>query len=319
MKITIRQVRGFLALADTGSFTQAADRIGLSQPTLSQAIRDLEQNVGATLFDRTTRTVCLSEAGMAFQAGASRSLRELENAVSEVRALAELRGGRIRIASPPHMAGSLLPYAISDFNEEYPDVHVEISDVTVEQMLQRLRENQVDIAIGTIPSSSADLRVTRLFQEELMILCRHDHALTRIDSPSWADAERHPSVALVRGSGLRELTDSGFEQAGITYRPRWEVEQISTILGMLAKGLGTAILPRSALIGAEARGIVAIALNTPRVTRDISHACLSNRTLSPASAAFILQLRNVLQRVSIPVHPDRTFGNDSQTVKQAER
>ena len=293
--ITLRHIRAFLAVTETGSFTLAAERIGLGQSTLSQTIRDLEAEVGAKLFDRTTRLVELSEAGQAFLPGARRSIAELEAAVGQVREISELRRGWLRVAGPPFMAGSLLPRAVAAFNRDNPNVRVILSDVTVEEMVARLKDGRVDLCIGTFHATDADVRATKLLKEDLMIFCHGDHPLARMAAPGWPEVACFPSVTLVRNSGLRELIDAGFKSAGVTYQPQWEVEQISTILGMVAQRLSVAILPRSATLGSDLRDLVALPLTGPTVSREISCLQMANRTLSPAGQAFVAEVRRVFR------------------------
>lgn len=305
MKITSRQLKAFLVLADTGNFSRTAEHIGLSQPTLSQIIRDLESELGASLFDRTTRRVELTEAGRTFRGGALRTLKEMERTFSDVRDLTELRRGRLRVAGPPFLAATILPRAVAAFARLHPGVRVEISDVTNDEMLIRLMDGRADLCIGTIPLGQADVRSIPLLSEDMMIFCLKDHPLTKINAPGWADAARFPTITLVRGSGLRELVDLGFSRAGVEFRPQWEVEQITTIFGMLAENLGIAILPRYTILGAHETHVLALPLTEPRIVRKISCVHPASRTLSAAGQTFIKQLRLVLRRAGVATEPER--------------
>lgn len=303
MKITLRQINAFLAVAESGSFSRTAERIGLSQPTLSQTIRNLEAELGATLFDRTTRKVELSETGLIFRAGALRTIRELEGALSEVRDMTLLKRGLLRVAGPPFLASTILPRAVAAFSREYPGIDIDVSDVTNDEMLLRLKDGRIDLCIGTILEGQADVRSTPLLHEDMMVFCPADHPLTTMDAPSWAEAAAFPVVTFVRGSGLRELVEDGFANAGVTFRPAWEVEQISTIFGFLTENLGVAILPQYTILAAETRQIVMLPLTNPRIARNISCIQPANRTLSPAGVAFIRQLRMVLRQAGISTEP----------------
>lgn len=304
MKVTVRQIEAFLALAESGSFSLAAEKIGLSQPSLSKAIRDLEEAVGASLFHRTTRRVELSQAGLAFLGGATRTMDELQGALTEVRDTAHLRRGRMRIAAPPFLASTVLPRAISAFAQDYPGLRIELADVTNQEMLSRLNDGLVDIGFGTLPPGHWEVRTTPLLNEPMVAFCPAGHPLTRIPNPSWADAAKFECIALVRGSGLRELVELAFEKAGEVFTPRWELEQIFTVLGMLSAGIGIAILPRYTALGIQNQAIVSLPLAGPGVSREISCIFPARRSISPAGAAFIDRLRSELRHSGIVPESD---------------
>lgn len=304
MKITFRQLNAFLVLAETCNFSRTAERIGLSQPTLSQIIRDLETELGTSLFDRTTRRVELTEAGRTFRKGAVRTFEELEQTFSDVRNLTELREGRLRVAAPPFLAATILPRAVAAFTRLHPGVKVEISDVTNDEMLIRLMDGRVDLCIGTMTPGQTDLRSMPLLSEDMMVFCLKDHPLAAGDATDWREAVRFPCITLVRGSGLRELVEQGFARAGVDFQPQWEVEQITTIFGMLAENLGIAILPRYTILGVHNTHVIALPLGEPHIVRKISCVYPASRSLSPAGYTFIKQLRAVLLRAGVPPDPD---------------
>jgi len=306
MKVTVRQIEAFLALAELGSFSLAADRIGLSQPSLSKSIRDLEEEVGASLFHRTTRRVELSHAGLAFLGGATRVMDELQGALTEVRDTARLRRGRLRIAAPPFLASTVLPRTISSFAEEFPGLRIELADVTNQEMLSRLNDGLVDIGFGTLPPGHWDVRTTPLLNEPMVAFCPGGHPLTRMSAPGWADVAQYECITLVRGSGLRELVELGFEKAGANFTPRWELEQIFTIFGMLSAGIGIAILPRYTALGIQHHDIVSLPLSGPSVGREISCIFPARRSINPAGGAFIERLRSELRRSGLV--PEKDLG-----------
>ena len=120
--VTLKQVTAFLAVADAGSFTSAAERLKIAQPALSQAVRELEAELGLRLFDRTTRRVELTVAGREFREATARVVGDLDFAIRNARDLASRRRGRIVVAAPPLLAANVLPSAIRDFARDYPDL-----------------------------------------------------------------------------------------------------------------------------------------------------------------------------------------------------
>lgn len=136
MKITIKQIQQFLAVAELGSFSRASMRFGTTQPALSQAIRDLEAE--------------LADAGRDFQNSATKVIEELERAVEGVHMLAQRRRGRLRIAAPPLLAAVVLPHAVAEFQMSYPGMSVQLADVGTEQIVESVRSGKADCGLGTL-------------------------------------------------------------------------------------------------------------------------------------------------------------------------
>lgn len=299
MRPTIRQLECFQAVVELGNFSRAAERLGMSQPALSQAVRDLEESLGTKLFDRTTRRVELTEAGRVFRASALGGLDEIDRAVALVHDLSELRRGRVRIAAPPLLAATALPKAIARIAALHPGLEIRLEDLGTDMIVEQLREGQADLGVGTFPPGTEGLTLTPVLRDHLSVFMAARHPLACRARLRWAELAELQIVALGRESGLRLLAEMGFEMARTAFRPSHEVHQIHTALGLVAELDAVTILPDYVAGAFHGRAFRAVPLVDPQLSRDIVLARPRDRAPSPATAAVATLLVQAL-RLSIP-------------------
>lgn len=297
MRITLKQIEAFLAVADSGNFSRAAVSLQSAQPAVSQAVKDLETELGVRLFDRTTRRVELTDAGREFQASAEKIVEDLGHAVTNLNDLAERRRGRIRIAAPPLLAAAVLPEAIAEFRREAPGIDVDLVDASTDEIIDAVRSGRAECGLGTFPPGGDQLERQSLARDELMLFCHADAPLAARDRVAWSDLAGEPLVTLTRGSGIRLLTEVGFETAGIGLVPSHEVSHVTTAVALVEAGLGVAVLPTYALAAARNGALVGRPLAAPTIAREIQLIHASGRSVSPAVAAFTPILRRCVQRL----------------------
>ncbi|PSJ58569.1 LysR family transcriptional regulator [Pseudaminobacter soli (ex Li et al. 2025)] len=298
MKITIKQIESFLAVAELGNFSRAAQRLNIAQPALSQAIKDLEAELAVRLFDRTTRRVELTDAGREFRNSAAKALEELEHAVESVHELAERRRGRLRIAAPPLLAAVVLPQAIAEFQERYPGITVQIADVGTEQIIESVRSGKADCGLGTFSPAEEGIERVPLVRDSLMLFCDHRSPFNDAISVPWRELEDQPLITLTRDSGIRLLVEVGFEAAEIALKPAYEVTQVTTAIALVEAGLGVAVLPTYALAAARYRKVVGKLLTDPNISREVSLIHATGRSVSPAVSAFATIVRRYAQQLT---------------------
>lgn len=295
MKITIKQMQQFLAVAELGSFSRASKRLGTAQPALSQAIRDLESELSVRLFDRTTRRVELTDAGREFQNSATKVVEELQHAVEGVHMLAERRRGRLRIAAPPLLASVVLPQAIAEFQKRYPGITVQLADVGTEQIVESVRNGKADCGLGTFSPAEDGIERLSLVRDSLMLFCDQRSPFNGKISVQWRDLEDQPLITLTRESGIRLLVEVGFEAAEIALKPTFEVSQVTTAIALVEAGLGVAVLPTYALAAARHRKVTGKLLTEPNISRDVVMIHATGRSISPAVSAFAGVVRRYAQ------------------------
>lgn len=298
MKITLRQIEGFLAVAEHGHFSQASRRLNTAQPALSQAIKDLEAELAVRLFDRTTRRVELTEAGEEFRASALKIMEDLGQAVENAKGVAERRRGRLRIAAPPLLAAAVLPQAIAEYKALYPDIAVELSDVGTEEIVDSVRNGKADCGLGTFPPIDDGIQRLPLVRDRLMAFCAKDNPFAEKAVVRWSELVAQPVITLTRQSGIRLLTEVGFETAELPFKPAFEVTQVSTAIALVEAGLGVAVLPTYAAAAIQDRKVAARPLSEPDLAREISLIQSSMRSSMPALSAFLPIVRRVAQQLA---------------------
>jgi DNA-binding transcriptional LysR family regulator len=298
MKITIRQIESFLAVAEFGSFSAASRRMNTAQPALSQAIKDLEAELAVRLFDRTTRRVELTDAGREFRHSAAKVVEELEHAVDNIHDLAERRRGRLRIAAPPLLAAVVLPQAIVEFRSRFPGISVHLADVGTEQIIESVRTGKADCGLGTFSPAEDGIERMPLMRDSLMLFCGVTSAFSDVTSVSWRELENQPLITLTRDSGIRLLVEIGFETAEIPLKPVYEVAQITTAIALVEAGLGVAVLPTYALAAVGHRQVTGKLLTDPGISRDVVMIHATGRSVSPAVTAFATVVRRYAQQLT---------------------
>ena len=266
LKITLKQVESFLAVAESGSFSNAARHLHVAQPALSQAVKDLEAELGIRLFDRTTRKVMLTEAGRELRASAGRVITDLDHALADARDLATRRRGRIRIAAAPLLAEIVLPHTIAEFRGRYPGIAIELVDVSPREIVEAVKAGRVDCGLGTFLAGGQNIERSVLAHDQLMLFCHPDSPLRGVDTVRWHDLAAAPLITLTRNSGIRLLVEIGFEQPAAG-RPAYEVSLIQTALALVEAGLGISVLPTYAMAAAPHRRVLGKVLTHPTTPR----------------------------------------------------
>lgn len=286
MNITLRQIRAFVAVAELGRFNLAASHLHLTQSAISMLVKELEAALGAKLFDRHTRMVCLTETGAEFLPQARRLLDDLEIAVGNVQDITALRRGHVAVAAAIVLAATLLPPHIARFARRYPDIGVQLKDMAEEEICLSLKRNEVDLGVGTSLDGDTEIEETPLFRDHLTLVCRPDHPLAGKESVRWRDLGKETLISFQRSNPLRRLVDHGLAIGGANVRPSHEVRFSTTAISLIALGFGVAVLPQNSRQLATRVDVTAVDLVDPVVHRDIALFRHRQRMLSPAAARF---------------------------------
>src|SRR4051812_43442734 len=177
MNLTHRQFEILIAAADSESFSAAAQRLGISQPSLSESIRRIERELGARLFERTTRSMKLTPEGRHATAVAREIVRDFKRALERLASRSDDKQGRISIAALPSIACAVLPAVIEEFRREYPGIDVALHDIQHERALAMVIEGTADIAVTLKPAAHDDLVFTEIGSDVAHLVCRADDAL----------------------------------------------------------------------------------------------------------------------------------------------
>lgn len=287
MNVTLRQLRAFVAVARSGSFTLAAESLFVTQSALSGLIKELEQSLGLQVIDRTTRRIHLSDVGHDLYPLVDKIIHDLDAVLGEVSNLKSLKTGLIRIAAPQLMASTLLPEVIATYRAAHPEIRIKLVDCVVESVMSRVYSGEVDFGIGPERDPNSDITATTLFEGPFMAVFPPGHALARLPEIRWADLVRFPFISLQGQFTERLSIDLRAAVRGLTLSPTNEVAFMSTALSMVSTGLGvTTCIPYAAslvrLYKLEMR-----ALSEPVVMRKFFVFTRKDRSQSPAVISFM--------------------------------
>lgn len=298
---SIREIEVFLALADTLSFRRTAERMHLSQPAVSGVVARLESSFGAPLFERSTRSVRLTDAGAALLLHARGLHAQARSAADAVRDIVELRHGRVRVAALPSLAATVVPAVFARFAAGHPDVRLDLLDTLSVASFELVRSGEVDFALTAENPDYSDLSYVALASDPFVLLVGAGHPLARGRGPlRWAQVAELPHISMPPPTSVRQYADAAMLQLGRRFEPRYEVEHLATMDAMVAAGLGVSALPE--LAAQVARGSTAVQrpLVEPVVRRPIGLVTLQGRRLSTAAQAVADLLRDeVLDRLQL--------------------
>ena len=288
MNITLRQLQVFVAASRARSFSEAADKLGISQPSLSGTINKIETQLGFRLFDRTTRSLLLTADGRDLAAVAEDLVRDFEAALGGISSRSAGKRGRVSLAVLPSVAATILPDALGAFVKEFPEIDVTVHDVLQDRAVALLRNGVVDFAVTTQAASYPELQFEELGADPFFLVCKKNHPLARQKRVAWREIAAFSFIALSSTTSVRRFADTAMGQSELVIRPRYEVEQILSAVTLVAAGLGITALPSLTLAMFNNRNLVMRPLVEPAIHRRLGVLSLKERTLS-APARFLFE------------------------------
>ncbi len=289
--MTVKQLRAFLTVAQTLSFAQACERLYLSQSALSLTIKALEDGLGGRLFSRTTRAVSLTPEGEALLPLARRLLADWDNAEDELRQRFTLQQGRVALASMPSFAGNMLPAVLRAFRDRYPSISVTVHDVINEQVMEMVRDRQVEIGIAFEPEPSTPLTFTPLYTDRFVAVVPVDSVLASRAEVSWNALLEHPFITLQRPSTVRVMLEDHLRPRGRQLPVQFESHQLATVGRMVASGLGVSAVPALCRTQMLELGARCVALSDPVIEKPVGILTKPGHELSVAAQAIADALR----------------------------
>lgn len=285
--IELRQLRYFLAVADDLSFVRAAERLHISQPPLSVQIKNLEEELGVQLFERTNRGVTLTVAGKAFYTEARGVLARLEHARIVAQRCAAGHLGRLAIGFVSIADYTVLPQALKLFSDSYPEVEVVLSEETSDVQIQDLKADRIDVGIALAPIDEPGLTFKPLFDDRLILAVSAKSPFSGLDRPSLAEFRGAPFVSIPRplAPGLYDAVQSFCSRSGFTPNVLQHARQMQTIISIVSTGLGVALIPAS-LTKLKREGVAYLELKerSPKITLGIVYR---SKDSNPAVQNFI--------------------------------
>ena len=280
----LRHIRYLLAVAEHRNFTRAAESLHVSQPTLSQQIKQLEESLGAPLLDRSGRSVSLTDAGQAYVRYARLALQDLQAGTRAIHDVQDLRRGHLRLAMTPTFTAYLIGPLLARFNALYPGITLSIEELTQDRIEAALGEDLLDIGIGFTGEHGLEIDCEALFVEELSLVVSASHP--ERTQPAWLE---QPLVLLNTGFATRRYIDDYCHQQGVKPQIAMEANSISAIIEIVRSTPLATILPR-ALAEAQA-GLHAVAIEPPLPQRTAALLSRKGAYRSAACAAFVALIK----------------------------
>jgi LysR family transcriptional regulator, hydrogen peroxide-inducible genes activator len=285
----LHQLRYFCAVAETGSFSRAAEQSHVAQPSLSQQIAKLENELGAQLFDRLGRSVRLTDLGKTFLPRARAVLRELEAARGDVVERKDSVAGPLVVGVIPTIAPYFLPPQLTAFTRQFPQAELTVVEEITPVLLDRLRAGLIDVAILALPIRGHEFDAFPLLTERLFAALPKKHALARRSSLSLKDLRKEPFLLLRDGHCFRGTAVAACDRARLNPQIVFESGQFSSILSMVGTGMGVSIIPEMAVEKNPRCRYVRIA--DDQATRTVGAIVLRGRSLTRIHHAFLAHLR----------------------------
>jgi DNA-binding transcriptional LysR family regulator len=282
----LRQLRHFIAVAEEEHFSRAARRSNIVQSALSTSIRTLEDELGTQLFVRTTRKVRLTQAGRVLLVHARVVLDAARAASEAVARVAGLERATLRLGGVPGLPNFIdLAALLATFRERYPGVDVQLGLGNANDLVEKIREGQFDIVVLPLSEPLEGMETITVACDTLGLVCAPGHRFAVRKSVKLHDLADHSFVDFEQAWASRHLTDRAFEEAGISRHTAFEVSDRDTMLALVQRGLGIALMPSSAL---RRFSLPVVALTDPEIKWELVAACVgAAEALDPAARAFL--------------------------------
>jgi DNA-binding transcriptional LysR family regulator len=282
MSLTMRQLRAFVTIAREHSFTRAAEQLHITQPGLSGMVREIEQQLDCRLFERTTRTVRLTEHGRAFLPVATRVLAELDAAASSLGQLSAQGRARLAVGATPVIASSILPQACSAFALTHPGVQVQVHDLDRAQVQAGVQDGTLDAGFGVFLDAASGIRRTPMLQTGLVLVrAAQQGGATTV---RWSEVQAGPPLlGLPAKNPIQKLVDSHVVNAA-PGEPRQVFHHLHTLLAMVEAGAGSTVLPSFVAAAAQRYRVVLCPITRPRVPLEFYEI---TRAGAPRSALLV--------------------------------
>lgn len=304
INLTFRQLKAFLLVARLGNFTRAAEQMHVTQAGLSIMMRELESQLDARLFDRTTRFVTLTVAGEQFLPVANRVVGELEESATQLGTLSAHTRRTLRIGVTPLVSTSILPQACEQFRRQRPDVTLKFVDTDSMHVQQLVEAGELDFGLGAFFKSVAGVQLTSLFDYELMwitapaepkprkaalgngIEAETGNKQSRRKTMRWAGIVGAPLISLPPDNKIQQAIETRLEEIGRGHEERQTFRSFETLIAMVAAGMGTAIVPSYARTACIRYGVDMARLTNPATLLSFYRITKRGRAQADAMAVF---------------------------------
>ena len=291
---TSRQLRAFLLVAQHRSFTRAAGALFITPSGLSVLIKELENQLGVRLFDRTTRQVALTASGNEFLAAVQHNLHELDRSLSQMARGKGSLGPSLSVGVPPFWAAGGVAQAIKTFLPGRPELRLKLFDGDAGTILGKVESGELDMGLGFFFKHVPGIQQITLFRFSLTVIRVNPGRASSRSTASWASLKGERFVTLQPSLPMQQFIDRNLAKAGVSYQPGLVVNYLSTQIAMVDAGVGIAVVPSIALPECRNKGLQMSSLVNPTVQLDFYQIRKGGRKLSPVAEEFTTFLKNYI-------------------------
>lgn len=280
----------FIAVCEELHFTRAAEKLGIAQPSLSQQIRNLEDEFGTPLIDRIGKKNVITEAGTILLQHCYNVFHELAQAKMAIRDLQGLQRGSLKAGALLSAIHSVLPSSVAAFRLAYPNIRLSLQTMRNQEIYEQLLHNELDLGIAYLMETHESLESVRLYTETLSLAAPADHPVVQVNEVTLAILQETPSILLPDSYYVRQRINEACRTFDFVPAPVLEMSSVDSILAMVLQGIGVTVLPSSYLAHRNSPAIRVIPISVPAVLSEVGILYRKNKFLCTASRAFIDQL-----------------------------
>jgi LysR family transcriptional activator of glutamate synthase operon len=298
--LDVDRLRAFVAVARARRFTRAARALGVSQPSLSRRVQQLEEDLGAKLVVRTPGGVVLTSSGERFLPHAERALASVDAGRNAIEELSEQPRGAITLGSQPTLSAYILPAVLARFHALHPSIVLRLREGTTENVEELLAAGEVELALMNLPVRRLDLAVQRLWQEDYMLVVPVDHRLAAVGRAIALVEVAGEPLVVIAGIPPTDALFAACEQRGVHPRVVVEADNLEAVRRMVERGLGVTLLPRMMAEAADPRQLRALEIARGGLSRQIALVHRGEAYLTAAARALRELIVTMLRRKKAP-------------------
>lgn len=280
-----QQIEYFQKVAELQHMTRAAEALSISQPALSRSIARLEDELGVSLFERQGRSIILNRYGKVFLKHVNRILKEFEETKQEMQALLDPEYGTVSLGFLHTIGINIIPDILSNFQTLHPNTKIKLYQNNNISLLRQLQAGEIDLCFVHHAFGDARIQWEKLWEEELFLMVPVNHSLAGKESVTLQEIRDEPLISMKPGFELRKIADKLCKKANFTPKIAFEGEEVTTLAGLVASGLGVALLPDQKDIDDDK--VVKVHVRWPSCKRQIGLSWYGDRYLSPAVKRFM--------------------------------
>lgn len=283
--VSYKNMLAFIHAAESTTFAEAAEKLHVTQPALSSAIKKMEQQIGGLLFSRTTRRVELTPEGQTFLPTAKRLVSDWDEAIQDMQNLFAMNQGTLRIAAMPSFAESRLPISLKQYHKRWPNIRIRVMDVVMEDVIDAVLSGRAELGFTFEPDNMDGLEFSPIGQDQFIGVVPPNHPLSSAESVDWKTLLSYPFVAMNRESAVRRWTEDIAQAVG-PLKIIAETSQLGSLGQLIAQGLGISVVPALCQQQMERKGLLCLPIDDKQLVKSVGIIRRQRGSVSIAAQAL---------------------------------